>query len=154
MTDPTQPNPPEAVDSVEREHFSIENTGAASGDKLDTLIQIAADVKDALDRRVAVVILAVLVPLLAGAIMLYGILDQAHDIRKITAGTNRNSMDIQRVLDAMTTASNSQSAASVSEGRRRTVEVDCLVRRALARLPAPNPDIPCVDQTPKSVYPG
>jgi hypothetical protein len=43
---------------------------------------------------------------------------------------------------------------STAEGARRTAEVDCLTRRALAGLPAPIPPTTCVDQTPPSIYPG
>ena len=43
---------------------------------------------------------------------------------------------------------------STAEGARRTAEVDCLTRRALAGLPAPIPPTTCVKQTDRSVYPG
>lgn len=43
---------------------------------------------------------------------------------------------------------------STAEGARRITEVDCITRRALAGLPAPNSSGTCASQTPPEVYPG
>jgi hypothetical protein len=47
-----------------------------------------------------------------------------------------------------------QKDRALFDGRMRTTEVDCLTRRVVAGLPAPDPDRRCADQTPVSVYPG
>lgn len=45
-------------------------------------------------------------------------------------------------------------AANIAEGTRRIIEVDCITRRALAGLPAPDPTRFCTEQTPPTIYPG
>lgn len=45
-------------------------------------------------------------------------------------------------------------ATDVKEGTRRIAEVDCIHRRSLVGLPAPEPTRFCTEQTPPEIYPG
>ncbi|HUR18882.1 MAG TPA: hypothetical protein VMZ51_08115 [Acidimicrobiales bacterium] len=44
-------------------------------------------------------------------------------------------------------------AKTLAEGARRIAEVDCLTRRALAGMAAPDPTKSCLPQTPADIYP-
>lgn len=59
------------IDSVEKTAFSIEGTGISNEEKLDRLINIAANVRYALNRRTAIITVAIAVPLIVGALLLY-----------------------------------------------------------------------------------
>jgi hypothetical protein len=71
------------VDSVEKEHFSIENTGISNEEKLDSLIGIAANVRTALNKRTAIVTAAIAFPLLVGAILLFQQTVGTHESQRI-----------------------------------------------------------------------
>lgn len=66
MTD--TPIPPEQP--VKGTPLSIEQTGFSIEEKVDALIQTAIDVKRALNRRTAIVVVAIAVPLVVGAVLL------------------------------------------------------------------------------------
>jgi hypothetical protein len=69
--------------SVEERNFSTEETGADSNTKIDALIDIAAEVKRALNRRTAIVAIAIVIPLVVGTFLLFYQVDATRDNHKI-----------------------------------------------------------------------
>ncbi len=134
--------------------------------KVDSLIETAALVKSALNRRTMIIVAALLVPLIIGAIMSIGVFRQANDIKAIVNSNNENSIDIKEALDngratleAINNATGSEARARSAIAtndviRRNVVEGDCRMRRVLALLPAPNPESSCESQTDARIYPG
>lgn len=83
MNTPNQPK-----QSVEGEPLSIESTGFSIEEKVDALIQTAVDVKRALNRRTAIVIVAIVLPLITGAVLL-GLSVSATSTTKRVANSNQ-----------------------------------------------------------------
>jgi hypothetical protein len=108
-------------------------------------------------RRLAVVVAVLLVCL--NAITAAGVAWTAVDSLK-QARTNGQTLAVLRSVTGCTAVDTPEQChqrlrdSTTAEGARRTAEVDCLTRRALAGLPAPIPPTTCIDQTPRNIYPG
>lgn len=82
------PNPRKPMQSVEGKPLSIESTGFSIDEKVDALIQTAVDVRHALNRRTAIIIIAIIIPLITGAVLL-GLSVAATATTKRVADTNQ-----------------------------------------------------------------
>lgn len=73
----------EGSDSVESAAFFTEETAVASSEKLDRLVEIAGEVKTALSRRSMLIMAAIVVPLVVGAVLLWGVYSDTRYSRKV-----------------------------------------------------------------------
>lgn len=115
--------------------------------------------------KVAVVVSAFLVVLavVMGAARLWSYVGERSETdRRLTAIAEQNQANgeqIKQALDLILSVTGPEAAARSAAGtrdilQRNAVETDCRSRRQQVRLPAPDPALPCSEQTDPSVYPG
>ncbi len=163
-TNPHDPTRPDLT--VESEPHSVEDTGQASGDKLDKLLTTAITVREELQSNIRKIVagaiiggVALLIVLGAAAGVLWGLRNQADDLEKIAVSNGSNGKDIKTVLDSINAATGAEARtrsaiATADVIRRNVIEGDCRMRRVQARMPAPDPNHSCESQTPEFIYPG
>lgn len=117
-------------------------------DKVNQLIDIAASVKHALNVRSILVTLVGVVMIIILTLVAF---NQA-DLRDIAEVNRDNGVAIKNATGPEAQARSAKSTIDIL--RRNAVETDCRSRRQQVRLPAPDPSIPCDQQTDASVYPG
>ncbi len=166
MSETNPPDPTRPDLTVEWEPHSVEDTGQASGDKLDRLLTTAITVREELQANIRKIIIAGVVTVVAFLVMfgaaagvLWGLRNQADDLENIAVSNGNNGRDIKNILDSINAATGADARtrsaiATADVIRRNVIEGDCRMRRVQQRLPAPDPNSSCESQTPESIYPG
>lgn len=133
MTDQNLPDIP----TVECEPHSVEDTGVASGDKLDQLLDTAITVREELHDRVrkiavGLVIAAVFVALMIGAAagVLWGLKTQSNTLTKITKENRANGQIVRDNSEAIRQATDPNSATA-ARGRAATTAAVNDLRRSI-----------------------
>lgn len=112
---------------------------------------------------VALSAVLVVVAMILGAARLWTYIgDRSETDRRLTSIAEQNHEALAKTDQAVQIllsvtgpdAQAKQAAGTIDILKRNAVELDCRSRRQQARLAAPDPARPCVDQTPADVFPG
>lgn len=152
--------------TVEETPFSVEDTGISNEEKINKLLATAVNVREELyaSRRKIIIVFTcasvILILVLGFAVgVLWGLRGQANKLREIASVNLINGAIVRENSDAIKDATGPEararsSAATVDALRRIAIETDCRSRRQQARIPAPDPNVPCDQQTDANIFPG
>lgn len=129
------------------------NEEANVENKVDQLIDIAGNVRRALNVRTAFVGLVGVVMV----VLLAVVASNQQDLQDIAEVNRSNGEAIKNATGPEAQKRSADGLVNIKNDVRKDggEEIDCRSRRQQARIPAPpNPNIPCKDQTDASIYPG